>query len=80
MTGTLALHPSFVTFKGACGKLWKMDEFRDNMAAVTSKTAPETTKGIIDRPSNHLVDQTVEKLMKPQSRHTFGVGFSEHRY
>ena len=32
------------------------------MAAVTSKTAPETNKGIIDRLSNHSVDQTVEKL------------------
>jgi uncharacterized protein (DUF302 family) len=32
------------------------------MAAVTGKTAPETNKGIIDRPSNHSVDQTVRKL------------------
>jgi uncharacterized protein (DUF302 family)/uncharacterized membrane protein YidH (DUF202 family) len=32
------------------------------MAQATSKTAPETNKGIIDKPSNHTVEQTVEKL------------------
>ena len=32
------------------------------MAPATSKTAPETNNGIISVPSNHSVDQTVEKL------------------
>ena len=32
------------------------------MAPATSKTAFETNKGIISKPSNHSVDQTVEKL------------------
>jgi uncharacterized protein (DUF302 family)/uncharacterized membrane protein YidH (DUF202 family) len=32
------------------------------MAQATSKTAPETNKGIIDKPSKHSVDETVEKL------------------
>jgi len=32
------------------------------MAQATSKTAPEANKGIIDKPSNHSVEQTVEKL------------------
>jgi len=32
------------------------------MAPATSKTASETNKGIISKPSNHSVDQTVEKL------------------
>jgi uncharacterized protein (DUF302 family) len=32
------------------------------MAQATSKTAPETNKGIIDKRSNHSVEQTVEKL------------------
>jgi len=32
------------------------------MAPATSKTASETSKGIISKPSNHSVDQTVEKL------------------
>jgi uncharacterized protein (DUF302 family)/uncharacterized membrane protein YidH (DUF202 family) len=32
------------------------------MPPATSKTAPETSNGIISKPSNHSVDQTVEKL------------------
>jgi uncharacterized protein (DUF302 family)/uncharacterized membrane protein YidH (DUF202 family) len=32
------------------------------MAPATSKTAPESSNGIITIPSNHSVDQTVEKL------------------
>jgi len=32
------------------------------MAPATSKTAPETNKGIIDKPSNHSVDQTVDRI------------------
>jgi uncharacterized protein (DUF302 family) len=32
------------------------------MAPATSKTAPETNRGIIDKPSNHPVKQTVERL------------------
>lgn len=32
------------------------------MAQARVKTVPETNKGIIDRPSNHSVEQTVEKL------------------
>jgi uncharacterized protein (DUF302 family)/uncharacterized membrane protein YidH (DUF202 family) len=32
------------------------------MASATSKTAPETSNGIICKPSNHSVEQTVEKL------------------
>jgi len=32
------------------------------MAPATSKTAPETSSGIVSKPSNHSVDQTVEKL------------------
>jgi len=32
------------------------------MPPATSKTAPETSNGIISKPSNHPVDQTVEKL------------------
>jgi len=32
------------------------------MAPATSKTAPETSSGIVSKPSSHSVDQTVEKL------------------
>ena len=32
------------------------------MATATSKSAPEVNRGIIDKPSNHSVDETVEKL------------------
>jgi len=32
------------------------------MSPATSKTAPETSNGIISKPSSHSVDQTVEKL------------------
>lgn len=32
------------------------------MASASSKEAPSANKGIIDRPSNHSVEQTVEKL------------------
>ncbi len=32
------------------------------MPPATSKTAPETSNGIISKPSNHSLDQTVEKL------------------
>jgi uncharacterized protein (DUF302 family) len=32
------------------------------MAPATSKTAPETNRRIIDKPSNHPVKQTVERL------------------
>lgn len=32
------------------------------MSPATSKTAPETRNGIINKPSSHSVDQTVEKL------------------
>ncbi|HKW33932.1 MAG TPA: DUF302 domain-containing protein [Candidatus Acidoferrum sp.] len=32
------------------------------MAQATSKTAPGSSRGIIDKPSNHSVEQTVEKL------------------
>jgi uncharacterized protein (DUF302 family) len=32
------------------------------MPPTTSKTAPETSNGFISKPSNHSVEQTVEKL------------------
>src|ERR1700740_1162661 len=32
------------------------------MAQATSKSAPETNRGIIDKPSSHSVEETVEKL------------------
>ena len=32
------------------------------MSLATSKTAPETSNGIISKPSNHSVEQTVQKL------------------
>jgi uncharacterized protein (DUF302 family) len=32
------------------------------MAPATSTMAPETRKGIIDKPSNYSVDQTVDRL------------------
>ena len=32
------------------------------MAQARSKTAPETSKGIVNAPSSHSVEQTVEKL------------------
>ena len=32
------------------------------MTQATSKSAPETHRGIIDKPSNHSVEETVEKL------------------
>ena len=41
----------------------EFESIKENtMASATSKTVSETNKGIIDRPSNHSVDQTVEKL------------------
>jgi len=41
----------------------EFESIKENtMASATSKTVSETNKGITDRPSNHSVDQTVEKL------------------
>ena len=57
----LAMAIYLITVRGSASV--EFESIKENtMASATSKTVSETNKGIIDRPSNHSVDQTVEKL------------------
>jgi uncharacterized protein (DUF302 family)/uncharacterized membrane protein YidH (DUF202 family) len=57
----LAMAIYLITVRGSASV--EFESIKENtMASATSKTISETNKGIIDRPSNHSVDQTVEKL------------------
>ena len=57
----LAMAIYLITVRGSASV--EFESIKENtMASATSKTVSETNKGITDRPSNHSVDQTVEKL------------------
>ncbi len=57
----LAMAIYLVSVRGSAN-IQSQDIEEKTMPPATSKTAPETSNGIISKPSNHSVNQTVEKL------------------
>jgi uncharacterized protein (DUF302 family) len=52
----------YLVFVRGSANLYSENHEEISMASVSSKEAPAVGKGIIEKPSNHSVDQTVEKL------------------
>jgi uncharacterized protein (DUF302 family) len=57
----LAMAICLVSVRGSAN-IHSQDIEEKTMPQATSKTAPETSNGFISKPSNHSVEQTVEKL------------------
>ena len=57
----LAMAICLVSVRGSVN-IHSQDIEENTMPSPTSKTAPETNNGFISKPSNHSVEQTVEKL------------------
>jgi uncharacterized protein (DUF302 family)/uncharacterized membrane protein YidH (DUF202 family) len=57
----LAMAIYLISIRGSAN-FQSQDIEEKTMSLATSKTAPETSNGIISKPSNHSVEQTVEKL------------------
>jgi len=57
----LAMAIYLVSVRGSVN-IHSQDIEENTMPSPTSKTAPETNNGFISKPSNHSVEQTVEKL------------------